>query len=189
MSSLATNLNSVASWMNLCIPPFLIAFGTFGNVLNLIIFTRRTLRTNPCSMYFLAGSINNLFATYVVILSRYLSVSWNLDISTRNNIFCKLRLLFIYASLNLVLWFTILASVDRFFSSSKSVRLRQLSSLPMARKNIVLSTILMYLIYVHVLIFGRSGSASSPSCSFYSVTYNIFFNFFFLLLPIFYPLY
>ncbi len=174
MSSLATNLNSLASWMNLCILPILIAFGTFGNVLNLIIFTRRTLRTNPCSMYFLAGSINNLFATYVVILSRYLSVSWNLDISTRNNVFCKLRLLFIYSSLNLVLWFTILASADRFFSSSKSVRLRQWSSLPMARKNIVLSTILMYLIYVHVLIFGRSGSASSPSCTFYSDTYNIF---------------
>ncbi len=182
MSSLTTNLNSVASWMNLCIPPFLIAFGTFGNVLNLIIFTRRTLRTNPCSMYFLAGSINNLFATYVVILTRYLSVSWNLDISTRNNVFCKLRLLFVYVSLNLVLCFTILASADRFFSSSKSVRLRQLSSLPMARKNIVLSTILMYLIYVHVLIFGRSGSASSPSCSFYSNTYNIFFNFFFLII-------
>jgi hypothetical protein len=38
----------------------------------------------------------------------------------------------------------------------------------------------MYLIYVHVLIFGRSGTASSPGCSFYGDTYNIFFNFFFL---------
>jgi hypothetical protein len=180
MSSLANNINSAASWMNLCIPPFLIAFGTFGNVLNLIVFTRRTLRSNPCSMYFLAGSINNLFATYVVILTRYLSVSWNLDISTRNTVFCKLRLLFVYVSLNLVLWFAILASADRFFSSSRSVRLRQLSSLKVARINIVFNTIFMYLIYVHVLIFGRSGTASSPGCSFYGDTYNIFFNFFFL---------
>ncbi len=188
MSSLPNNIYSVASWINLCIPPFLIAFGTFGNVLNLIVFTRRTLRTNPCSMYFLAGSINNLFATYVVILSRYLSINWNLDISTRNNVFCKLRLLFVYVSLNLVLWFIILASADRFFSSSKSVRLRQLSSLPMARKSIVLSTILMYLIYVHVLIFGRSGTASSPFCNFYSDTYNLFFNFFFLIVANILPL-
>jgi hypothetical protein len=46
----------------------------------------------------------------------------------------------------------------------------------------------MYLIYVHVLIFGRSGTASSPSCSFYSDTYNIFFNFFFLIIANILPL-
>ncbi len=182
MSSLANNINSAASWMNLCIPPFLIFFGTFGNVLNLIVFTRRTLRTNACSMYFLAGSINNLFATYVVILSRYLSVNWNLDITTRNTVFCKLRLLFVYVSLNLVLWFAILASADRFFSSSRSVRLRQLSSLKVARINIVFNTIFMYLIYVHVLIYGNAGSAANPYCTFYGATYNIFFNFFFLVI-------
>ncbi len=182
MSSLINNLNSAPFYMNRYVPPLLIILGTFGNVLNLIIFTRRTLRTNPCSMYFLAGSINNLFATYVVILARYLSFSWNLDFTTTNTVFCKLRLLFVYVSLNLVLWFTILASADRFFSSSKSVRLRQLSSLSVARKNIVVNTIFMYLVYSHVLIFGRSGTASSPFCNFYGDTYNIFFNFFFVII-------
>jgi hypothetical protein len=46
----------------------------------------------------------------------------------------------------------------------------------------------MYLIYVHVLIFGRSGSASSPSCTFYSDAYNIFFSFFFLIIANILPL-
>jgi hypothetical protein len=40
----------------------------------------------------------------------------------------------------------------------------------------------MYLIYVHVLIFARAGSASSPFCGFYSDSYNIFFSFFFLII-------
>jgi hypothetical protein len=189
MSNLVNNLNSLSFWMNRYIPPLLIVFGTFGNVLNLIIFTRRTLRINPCSMYFLAGSINNLFAVYVAILSRYLSISWNLDITNTNTVLCKLRLLFVYVSLTLVLWFTILASIDRFFSSSKSVRLRQLSSLPVARKNVVLMTLFMYLIFSHVLIFGKPVlSGSTSSCIFYSNAYNIFFSFFFLIVASILPL-
>jgi hypothetical protein len=189
MSSLVNNLNSLSFWMNRYVPPLLIILGTFGNVLNLIIFTRRTLRTNPCSLYFLAGSINNLFAVYVAILSRYLSFSWNLDITNTNTVLCKLRLLFVYVSPTLVLWFPILASIDRFFSSSKSVQLRQLSSLPVARKNIVFMTIFMYLIFSHVLIFGKPVlSGSTSSCTFYSNTYNIFFSFFFLIVASILPL-
>jgi hypothetical protein len=40
----------------------------------------------------------------------------------------------------------------------------------------------MYLIYVHVLIYGNAGSAANPYCTFYGATYNIFFNFFFLVI-------
>jgi hypothetical protein len=46
----------------------------------------------------------------------------------------------------------------------------------------------MYLIHVHVLIFGTSGTPSSPSCGFNSNTYNIFFNFFFLIIASILPL-
>jgi uncharacterized membrane protein YjgN (DUF898 family) len=46
----------------------------------------------------------------------------------------------------------------------------------------------MYLIHVHVLIFGTSGTASSPFCGFTSDTYNIFFNFFFLIIASILPL-
>ncbi|CAF0722154.1 unnamed protein product [Adineta steineri] len=31
--------------------------GTFENLMNILIFTRRALRNNPCSLYFLASSI------------------------------------------------------------------------------------------------------------------------------------
>jgi hypothetical protein len=40
----------------------------------------------------------------------------------------------------------------------------------------------MYLIFSHVLIFGRSDvSGSTPTCSFYSAVYNLYFTFFFLI--------
>ncbi|CAF4484544.1 unnamed protein product, partial [Rotaria sp. Silwood2] len=45
--------------LNRIVPIFQITLGTFGNILNILIFTRRSLRNNPCSLYFLASSINN----------------------------------------------------------------------------------------------------------------------------------
>jgi hypothetical protein len=121
---LIANLTSVTFWINHIIPIFQIIFGTFGNLLNIIIFTRRSLRTNPCSMYFLISSINNIFVICVALIPRYLSTNWNLDPSATNNILCKLYYFFIYASLNLVLCFIVLASIDRYLSTSHNVLLR-----------------------------------------------------------------
>ncbi|UJR29649.1 hypothetical protein I4U23_017197 [Adineta vaga] len=134
IAAFVANLSAVSFWMNRVVPPLQIIFGTFGNLLNIIIFTRRSLRINPCSTYFLFGSVNNFFAIYVALLTRYLSTSWNLDPSARNTVLCKLRIFFVYVSVCLVLWLTVLASFDRFLSSSYNAGLRRLSRLPIARK-------------------------------------------------------
>ena len=39
------------------IPPMVLIIGCIGNVLNLVLFTRRTLRSNPCAIYFFLLSI------------------------------------------------------------------------------------------------------------------------------------
>ena len=178
-SDLIVNLNLAVFWINRIIPPFQIVFGTFGNLLNIIIFTSRRLRTNPCSLYFLAGSIVNLWALYVTLLISYLSNSWNIDPSATNTVLCKLRFFFAYISLNLVLWFTALASVDRFFSTSDHLWLRRLSNLSKARKIIIFTAIFIALIYVHTLFFYQANvSGNITSCGIFSSGYTIFFYFF-----------
>jgi Co/Zn/Cd efflux system component len=112
---LSNNLNTIAFWFNRIIPPFQIVFGIVGNLLNMILFTRRSLRTNSCSIYFLASSVNNIFVVFTAILVRYLAINWNLDPSQRSTALCKLQVFFVYASLSIVLWLTVLARMDRFF--------------------------------------------------------------------------
>ena len=184
-----SNLNNATFWINRLIPIFQIAFGTFGNLFNILIFTRRALRTNPTSLYFLIGSINNCFVIYVALLTRYLATSWNLDPSATNTILCKLRIFFVYTQTSLVLWLIVLASIDRFLSSSHKATFRRFSSLSMARKIIVCTIVLLFLIHIHILVFYKSGlDDNAIVCSIFSNAYNIFFNFFFLIISCILPI-
>ena len=179
LAHLIANLNTATFWLNVTIPILQITFGTFGNLFNIIIFTRPSLRINPCSLYFLVGSINNLFVLYVAVLTRFLINNWGIDPTATNNALCKLRNIFVFPNLCIILWLIVLASIDRYFSSSQNVRLRQLSSLPKARKAIILTIILIYLMHAHMLIFYKSDiSGGVFACTIFSREYNIFFQFF-----------
>ncbi|CAF0814111.1 unnamed protein product [Adineta steineri] len=172
-------LNVATFWINQIYPLLQIIFGTFGNIFNIIIFTRRSLRNNPCSLYFIFGSINNCFAVDIALFARYLASTWNWDPSATNNVLCKLRNFFTYVSLTLSLWFTVLASIDRYLSCSKNARLRQMSNLTAARKNIIITTILICLFYSHILIYFKTGpSGTEISCIFSPYEYVIFLSFF-----------
>lgn len=48
--------------------PILLVFGNIGEMLSIIIFTRRTFRTNSCALYFLAASCTRLFYMNFTIL-------------------------------------------------------------------------------------------------------------------------
>ena len=186
---LVENLKITTVWINRIIPPLHIGFGTFGNLFNIIIFTRRNLRTSPCATYFLVSSINNMFVLYVALLTYYLAASWQLDLSATDTAVCKIRAFFVYSSLCLTLWLTVLTSIDRFLSSSENVRLRQMSSLGTARKLIASTTIFIYLIHAHILIFFQLYvRGNSMACGSLANAYSIFMNFFVLttasLLPI-----
>ncbi|CAF3882218.1 unnamed protein product [Rotaria magnacalcarata] len=87
---------------NRIIPILLLIIGTFGNIMNSLMFTRRSLRTNPCLFYFLASSINNLFVLCVAVLTRLLSSGWQIDPSNLNIVLCKLRIFFVYSSICLI---------------------------------------------------------------------------------------
>ena len=52
--------------------------------------------------------------------------------------------------------FIVLASIDRYLSSSCRVRLRQFSTMLIARKLIIIMTVSMFLINIHIFIFARS---------------------------------
>jgi hypothetical protein len=51
----------------------LLVLGTFGNTLNICIFTRPKLRSIPCSWYFLASTCANFIAIYKGCLTRVLT--------------------------------------------------------------------------------------------------------------------
>ncbi|UJR07011.1 hypothetical protein I4U23_011300 [Adineta vaga] len=178
--NLAISIYFVTIRISQITPPFHLTFGTFGNVLNIILFTRPNLRTNPCSIYFIASSINNILFMYLFELINYLSSIWHVYILPKSNFWCKLDIIIGYLPFTLILWFPVLASIDRFLSSSRNIQVRHLSSLKIARRVIVGIYIVFLLLLVHLFIYYELVPTSNNGfdCGVSSEEYFVFFNFF-----------
>ncbi|CAF1223291.1 unnamed protein product [Adineta steineri] len=145
-------LNGTISIVSKIFPMILLIIGTFGHVCNLLIFSKRTQRTNPTSVCFLANTIVNLISLYFGMLPRYLTDIVNIDLINTNVTVCKLRSFFQYLSLSLSNWFLLLATIDRYIISSNDHTRRRLSNLKRAWYSIGFLTILFILLYCHILI-------------------------------------
>ena len=73
-----------------CYCTFLFASGVVGHILNIYIFTRRTLRSNACVRYFLASSIVSCVIVYCTIPLRYLSYTYGIDVFVSSVTVCRL---------------------------------------------------------------------------------------------------
>jgi hypothetical protein len=116
-------------------------FGCIGNILNIYVFTkwshlRRTIhghtmnnRTGNSSLYLLTTSIANLILIIYPLLIRIYVDGYQYIITETNSIYlCKLRYYVLETSLIISLICTCLATFDRYLITSRSVRLRQLST-------------------------------------------------------------
>lgn len=63
--------------------PIFIVIGSIGSILNLIVFTQRTLRKNPCSTYFIAYNVANFLYMYGSLLSLTLDIGYHIDPSVK----------------------------------------------------------------------------------------------------------
>jgi len=110
----------------------LICLGTVGHSLSIYVFTRPTLRLNPCVRYFLASTINGFFVTYVNVPMRLIQNAYNYDMFAVSSASCKIltfvlfwaryltcfekdkfNLLFFNSLRAQSYWLIVLASVDR----------------------------------------------------------------------------
>jgi hypothetical protein len=83
------SLTDISSKVSLCFTPVMIVFGTVGNILSIIIFTRPTLRRS-CSVYFLAGSVNGLIILLFGAMTRWLSDGFTgLDLTHTSLGYCR----------------------------------------------------------------------------------------------------
>jgi hypothetical protein len=90
-----------------------------GNLLNILTFTRPSLRTNSCTAFLLYSSIANIFhLTFgLITIDQY-----HFDIEGLSLTFCKLKYYIMYISASLSLYFVLLASINRYYQSKSNSR-------------------------------------------------------------------
>ncbi|CAF4844960.1 unnamed protein product [Rotaria sp. Silwood1] len=150
----ANNLNYIAMMFIRCFCFVVIPLGTVGHLMSIYVFTRPTLRSNSCSMYFLAASIVGLMHTCYILPMRMIQSAFiDTDPGAHSVIFCKITWLALNSLRGLGFWLIVLACGDRYLCSSASTNKRALSSVHVARRLIPVTILIGFIAYIHVPIF------------------------------------
>jgi len=158
-------------------------FGTIGNILNILIFTRPKLLQLSCTIYLFAASIANILAIYTNLLTRLLAGGFSNDITKLSDFLCKFRYYVGYICLAVSPYFLILACFDRYCSSSISTSKRAWCNKKTAIKLCIGAILLACLLYLHMAIFFEiKYTNNTPSCYSRLGAYDLFYRIFYLVI-------
>ncbi|CAF1232249.1 unnamed protein product [Adineta ricciae] len=160
-ADLITLLSNASTQINRYLAIFIFLFGTIGNIFNILVLTQKSLRSNPCTWLFLLSSIAFLISILAGVVSRFLS-TWGADLTNTNQFLCKFRIFFILSSLTAGYWLIMLATVDRWLSSSVDANRRRISTLKNAQRGAALIIILSLLLRVLELICYEANLTDAP---------------------------
>lgn len=149
MGSNPSNLAAEATSVTLIVQPIHLTLAILTNSFNIFILTRRRLYSLPCTHYFLVYSIFSIiytcFSSTLQILRMY-GILW-----TNTPIGCRLQSFIVQTTALEASLMTLLATIDRFCSSSPSAKLRSLSN-PKFTRWLIIVSILIYILYMLPLI-------------------------------------
>lgn len=152
----------------------LIFFGFFGCFFNIIIFTSKQLRKSSCAFYFLCTAMLELFILFFGGISRLATEHFGSTFINQNRSFCKIRSYLITSFGSIATYLLMMAAVDRYMSTSVHVRHRGFSQLKIAYRIVSVTSIVTFLINIHVLIFFNPQPTCIPQPGSYALFYSIY---------------
>jgi hypothetical protein len=161
-ASEVTLFNDLTIQMNRYFGIFIFFIGTIGNIFNILVLSKKELRSNPCAWLFLMSSIMSISTFFSGLTTRILS-GWQLDYSTTNRFLCKLRGLVAFGSLNATFWLIALATIDRWLSSSILTSRRQKSTLKNAQRGTIFIISLSFGLYIQMLVCYEANLINTPT--------------------------
>ncbi|CAF0797682.1 unnamed protein product [Adineta steineri] len=181
-------LNNTTIQINRYLTLFLFLFGIIGNALNTLVLSQRPVRSNPCSFLFLVSSIAYSISIISGLVPRFLS-TWNADLTNTNQILCKIRIFIFFNSLTIAFWLIMLATIDRWLSSSINANRRQKSSLKNAQRGIICIMIVSTMIQIQQLVCFEANLTNAPiKCYTKTVACSILSDMTFALITVVIPL-
>ena len=175
-TSLASRLLDIGAQLVRYELPFIFVFGITTNLINVMIFSRRILRKNVCSWYFISLSLLH-FLLLIIICTQSIIATWTgYNMAAYVLGFCKIRQYLFDLITSLSRHFLYLISIDRWMVTSSNAWLRQKSSPRIARWLIVTGIIFWAVFNLHSPIQFRivSNSCTASSTSTYFFFYSIY---------------
>ena len=187
-TNLIALLNNISTQLTRYFGIIIFIFGVIGNLFNILVLSQRPLRSNPCAWLFFVSSIAYLISILTGLFPRFLS-TWNADLTSTNQVLCKLRIFIFFISITAAFWLIMLATVDRWLSSSTIANRRQKSSLKNAQRGMIIIIIVSTLIEIQQIFCYEANLTNTPlKCYSKTVMCGIVSDTFFALITILFPL-
>ena len=100
------------AWLKRILNPFLLFFGTFGNVMTVIIH-KRTTQTSPFSVFFIVLALSDLTLLYTNCFPGWFYYTFHVDIFRLSHVNCKLFTYLYYISGVLSAWTLVAMTAQR----------------------------------------------------------------------------
>ncbi|KAK7103629.1 cysteinyl leukotriene receptor 1-like [Littorina saxatilis] len=97
-------------------PPFLFVFGTFGNVMTVVILRRMNMKRSAMPVYLTALAVSDTCLLYTGLLRRWVMNVFDLDFRTLHSAVCKLHTWLVYAVTIVSAWILMFMTVERAIS-------------------------------------------------------------------------
>ncbi|CAF3149443.1 unnamed protein product [Rotaria sp. Silwood2] len=151
--------------VNIYLQPVQFCLSIVLNTLNICVLNSRALRSSPCTHYFIAYAVFSMMYTSLVCpinFSRDFFIDWS-----NTPIGCKIHTYFVFLAPLLARVMLVLASFERYCSSSQLHRLNLTSTIRRVRLIIVIGTILC-IIYMSPILTIYYSKEPSGTCLQYS---------------------
>ena len=181
MESTAEYRASVAVWQY-C-PPVLFAFGTFGNVMTVVILRRMNLKRSAMPVYLTALAVSDTCLLYAGLLRRWVMHVFDVDFRTLHSLTCKLHTWFVYSFIIVSAWLLTFMTVERTLSVWRPHHVSLLCTRTKAAVIVVSIVVTSLLVNSHLLygvdlvaVAGGSGNGTDSVCYGPDEEYMYFFD-------------
>ena len=118
----------------------ILILGILGHLLNILTFTKlKIFRNNQCVFYLIIESIVNSGGLIFQSILQFLTIIYGSDLSEYSPPWCKIRSIIEQTFLLLSLSAVCLSAIDQYLSTSYVVYIRQMSSMRLSRRLIIIS--------------------------------------------------
>ena len=162
---MSSNLIEIATYVTKWSVSLIVILGIVANSLNITILLRANLKKHSCILYFITLSINNLLYTITCITSNLLADGFAINLESYSSSFCKLSTFLLNFCPHFSVYMLILASIDRYLSSSLNPLKRNLSNIRIARWLILIVLIFTIIFTIGNVIVVNTYSNGINICS------------------------
>ena len=160
--------------------PIVLVAGSFSCILNIIVFTKSTLRKNPCTVCLIGVNTINFLCFNQTFLLLMLLLGYGIDFITRNIFECRFQCYIAPVLSCLESSYMILASVDRTLITSTDVNRRNFSTRRLVSIAMIIMAVFWLAAHIHALIFTHiyQLGPNNYSCYYQTGVYTIIMTYY-----------